>query len=84
MCAIYIYFTDTGTLATTTTTSSPTTTNSQKSAFTASRCHSFDNTFTCDNGKCILDNERCDGTNDCGDSSDEDGCGGKAVLHWSH
>ena len=31
--------------------------------------------FTCDNGKCIYDSNRCDDYNDCGDYSDEEGCG---------
>jgi len=29
------------------------------------------NTFVCDNKRCIHENERCDGKNDCGDDSDE-------------
>ena len=31
--------------------------------------------FTCDNGRCVPDSFRCDDDNDCGDYSDEDGCG---------
>ena len=30
--------------------------------------------FTCNNRKCVPDYDRCDGFNDCGDYSDEDGC----------
>ena len=36
-----------------------------------------DNEFLCDNGKCILAVFKCDlnGDDDCGDNSDERGCG---------
>lgn len=30
--------------------------------------------FICDNGKCVLFENRCDGINNCGDDSDEKGC----------
>ena len=36
-------------------------------------CDSYE--FSCDNGQCVPDSYRCDGGNDCGDDSDEDGCG---------
>ncbi|XP_077787120.1 basement membrane-specific heparan sulfate proteoglycan core protein-like isoform X2 [Podarcis muralis] len=31
--------------------------------------------FGCDNGECVLLEDRCDGHADCDDASDEDGCG---------
>ena len=31
--------------------------------------------FQCDNGACISDILKCDDDDDCGDKSDEDGCG---------
>ena len=31
--------------------------------------------FSCDNGECVPNSFTCDGGNDCGDNSDEDGCG---------
>ena len=31
--------------------------------------------FICDSGECVGDRFRCDGSNNCGDNSDEDGCG---------
>ena len=27
--------------------------------------------FACDNGKCVAETDECDGTDDCGDNSDE-------------
>lgn len=33
------------------------------------------NQFRCDNGICLWWHDRCDGTNDCGDNSDEENCG---------
>ena len=34
-----------------------------------------DSQFTCDNGNCIPATWECDTDNDCGDNSDEVGCG---------
>ena len=31
--------------------------------------------FQCDNGKCLTINHQCDNTDDCGDNSDQSGCG---------
>ena len=36
--------------------------------------------FCCREGNCILDYERCDGYNDCGDWFDEDNCYGMGLL----
>ena len=33
--------------------------------------------FTCINGQCIPESWKCDATDDCGDNSDEENCGGK-------
>ena len=30
--------------------------------------------FQCDNDRCVTSSDRCDGNNDCGDNSDEEGC----------
>ena len=40
----------------------------------------FVDDFACDNGECVFDFQRCDGGDDCGDYSDEDGCG-KSINH---
>ena len=36
--------------------------------------------FICDNGECVPDELRCDNADDCGDNSDEDGCGMSCTL----
>jgi len=36
--------------------------------------------FRCDNGGCIPKYYQCDGTEDCGDNSDEEGCGELVLL----
>ena len=45
------------------------------SDFSAGSCFFYE--FTCDNGKCIDKVQKCDENkyNDCGDNSDEEGCG---------
>ena len=43
------------------------------------------NEFTCNNGKCISEAQRCNQNDDCGDGSDEQGCGNvwmKSILEW--
>ena len=36
-------------------------------------CSSSD--FTCDNGHCVRESNKCNGNDDCGDNSDERNCG---------
>ena len=31
--------------------------------------------FTCDNGQCVRESNKCNGRDDCGDNSDEQNCG---------
>ena len=35
----------------------------------------YDEYFVCNNGKCLYPVYRCDTIDDCGDESDEKGCG---------
>ena len=42
-------------------------------SFPGTGCESDE--FSCDNGECISDTLRCNDFDDCGDNSDEDGCG---------
>lgn len=37
--------------------------------------------FECDNGDCISESKRCDSDDDCGDKSDEEGCGKGVYLY---
>jgi hypothetical protein len=39
-----------------------------------------ENIFKCDNGKCMPDTVQCDGHDDCGDGSDEIGCGKSSLF----
>ena len=39
----------------------------------ADGCSSGD--FECDNGYCVTGSDQCDNEDDCGDNSDEQGCG---------
>ena len=42
-------------------------------SFPTTGCESDE--FSCDNGECISDISKCNDLDDCGDNSDEDGCG---------
>ena len=44
-----------------------------------------DNKFQCNNQRCIDNSKRCNSLNDCGDGSDEFGCGKQlAILSSMH
>ena len=45
-----------------------------------SDCSPQRDAFLCLNGRCIPAINRCDGLNDCGDASDEDGCLKSSVI----
>ena len=36
--------------------------------------------FQCNNGRCIYSYQKCDMDDDCGDNSDETGCGESNIL----
>ena len=40
------------------------------------------NEFTCNNGKCISEARKCDQKDDCGDGSDEQGCGNVLMIFY--
>ena len=46
---------------------------------TAVNCGSRE--FECNNGLCVARSGRCDGDNDCGDNSDEEGCSMWTCMH---
>ena len=47
--------------------------------FPAESCDSDE--FSSDNGEYVSDRFRCDNADDCGDNSDEDGCGMSCILY---
>ena len=40
--------------------------------------------FQCDNGDCKPESYQCDNYDDCGDNSDEEGCGERMTKHSSY
>ena len=42
-------------------------------------CHAACSNYSCANGVCVSNSSRCNGLHECGDGSDEAGCGKMGV-----